>query len=86
MFKVDTNKLYNIELPTELLIKSRITPVDLFLKRNDEPVPDIDKDTYSSIITGLVEKEVSLTMKETRTLFKTYSVEVITNCVSNRRG
>ena len=86
VFKVDINKPYNAEAPTKLLIKSRITPVDFFLKRNDEPVPDIDEDTYSSIITGLVEKEVSLTMQKIRTLFKTYSVEIITNCASNRRG
>ena len=86
VLKVNSDKPYNAEAPTELLVKTRITPVDLFLKRNHGPVPDIDEDTYSLTITGLVEKEVSLTMKDIRTLFKTYSVEAVMNCAGNRRG
>jgi sulfite oxidase len=75
---------FNAGPPLNLLRQSLITPTDLFFVRNHGTVPDIDSETYRLAITGLVEKQLSLSLEEIKQHPKA-TVMATLQCAGNRR-
>jgi sulfite oxidase len=75
----------NVEPPLELLRQNFITPTELFYIRNHGSIPEIDTEQYRLSITGLVQQELQLSLKEMRENFPKSSVTAALQCVGNRR-
>ncbi|KAF8820254.1 putative sulfite oxidase, partial [Cardiosporidium cionae] len=85
--KVVSLKPFNAETPLQILCDNFITPNALFFVRNHLPVPKVNIDAYRLTIHGLgIDKEISLTVDEIRSLFKKYSVTATIQCAGNRRN
>lgn len=65
---------FNAEPPVDTLVQFNITPEDLVYCRNHGPVLDLDEEAYGVTVNGAVDRELSLSMHELRTLFPQVSV------------
>ncbi|KAF1336538.1 Sulfite oxidase, partial [Globisporangium splendens] len=80
--KVRAKTPFNAEPPPELLLRSLITPNNLFFVRNHLPVPTAeDLDGYTLKISGL-----GLDQDELKTRFKHKTITVTIQCAGNRRS
>src|SRR2546430_6298876 len=57
---------YNAAPPLELLRASPITPIPLFFVRNHGTVPVVDPAPYRLAVTGLVDRELRLSLESLR--------------------
>lgn len=74
----------NAEPPLPALVESWITPTDRFYIRSHAPVPQIDPKQYRLRVTGLVEREVSLSLGQLEAYPRT-DVTATMTCAGNRR-
>ncbi|EFA86676.1 Putative sulfite oxidase [Heterostelium album PN500] len=84
-FVVNYKDPFNAEPRPERLIQSFITPTEHFYVRNHAPVPDIDPDTYTLKIDGLVENALLLTLNDLKTKFEKVTITAQLQCAGNRR-
>ncbi|KAL2610451.1 hypothetical protein R1flu_029024 [Riccia fluitans] len=83
--QINSKEPFNAEPPPSALVKSFITPVEMFYKRNHGPIPVLtNQASYRLEITGLAPKTLSLSMDEIRSLEK-HTVVVTLQCAGNRR-
>ncbi|XP_078433012.1 sulfite oxidase [Wolffia australiana] len=83
--KINAKQPFNAEPPRAALVKSYVTPIDMFYKRNHGPVPIVDNiNSYRVSIGGLVKEPKQLSMDEIRSLPK-YEVMATLQCAGNRR-
>ncbi len=74
----------NAEPPLTDLVKSWITPNDLFYIRSHAPVPKIDTKTFRLKVEGMVETPLELSLDELASLEQRSAVATMT-CAGNRR-
>jgi sulfite oxidase len=85
--KVWSKRAFNAEAPADLIGDTWITPNEVFYCRHHHPVPDIDLDDYRLTVTGLgLERELSLSLDNLKTLFPKREIVVTTQCGGNRRS
>jgi len=71
--------------PPDLMCQSFCTPNELFFTRNHAPTPQIDLASYRLTVTGLVERQLSLTFDELKNSFPRMTVTATLQCAGNRR-
>jgi len=85
--KVWSQRAFNAEAPADLIGDTWITPNEVFYCRHHHPVPDIDPKEYRLSIKGMgVERELSLSLDNLKTLFPKREIVVTTQCGGNRRS
>ena len=80
-----SEKPFNAEPPSVLLVDSFITSNDLFYVRNHLPVPVINPDCYSLQVVGS-SGEKSFSLDDLKNQFKKVSVTAVVQCAGNRRN
>ncbi|MGH9338399.1 MAG: molybdopterin-dependent oxidoreductase [Acidobacteriota bacterium] len=75
----------NAEPPLEELVKSWITPLELFFIRNHAPTPEVEPGDYRLRIEGLVEQSLELSLEDLRSRFPMLDVTATLQCAGNRR-
>ncbi|XP_023689510.1 sulfite oxidase, mitochondrial [Paramormyrops kingsleyae] len=86
VLRVNSQKPFNAEPPTEILTDNFITPSAFFFKRNHLPVPQVDPSTYQLKIQGLPGGTVSLSLEDLKSRFPKYIVTATLQCAGNRRS
>ncbi len=76
----------NAEPALPNLVRSWVTPVEQFYIRSHAPVPDINRDDFRLSVEGLVERPLSLSLKELSAGFDQESVVATMTCAGNRRS
>ncbi|KAG7472028.1 hypothetical protein MATL_G00104240 [Megalops atlanticus] len=84
--RVNSQKPFNAEPPSEILSDNYITPNAFFFKRNHLPVPKVDPDTYRLEIQGLPKGPMSLSLAELKSKFPKHTVTATLQCAGNRRS
>lgn len=85
--KVWSQRAFNAEAPADLIGDTWITPNEVFYCRHHHPVPNIDPAAYRLSIKGKgVERELSLSLDNLKTLFPKREIVVTTQCGGNRRS
>lgn len=79
-----TTEIMNAESPLSDLIRSWITPNDLFYIRSHAPVPKVDSKTFRLKVEGLVERPMEFSLEELAQLPQKTAVATMT-CAGNRR-
>ncbi|KAH9536979.1 hypothetical protein CY35_16G028000 [Sphagnum magellanicum] len=83
--QINSKEPFNAEPSPFALSRSYITPEDKFYKRNHGPIPVLmEPSTYHLVLTGLVEKPLSLSLEYLRQLPK-HVVTATLQCAGNRR-
>jgi sulfite oxidase len=77
---------FNAEPSSAALAAGFLTPVDTFYSRNHGPVPEIDRATWRLAITGMVDRELELSVEDLQTQFETCTVTATLQCAGNRRA
>lgn len=83
--RVNSEKPFNAEVPTTLLVDNMITPNELFFVRNHLPVPEVDQKAFRLHVDG-GRKSVKLSLNDLRSRFKPHSVVATVQCAGNRRS
>ncbi|KAL4655598.1 sulfite oxidase, mitochondrial [Arapaima gigas] len=83
--KVNSQKPFNAEPPSQILAENYITPSAFFFKRNHLPVPKVDPSTYQLEIHGLPKGPVSLSLMDLKSRFPKHTVTATLQCAGNRR-
>jgi sulfite oxidase len=73
-FQVNSATPFNAEPPGKVLAKEFFTPNEHFFVRNHGPVPEIDSEMYRLSIEGLVENQLSLSLKDLKERFERVTV------------
>lgn len=76
----------NLETPPGLLRREFTTPQNLFYVRNHGNVPTVDPDSYRLTVSGMVEREISLSLEEMSNAFSKETVTTAVQCAGNRRA
>src|SRR5216117_2329561 len=76
---------YNAAPPLASLRASPITPIPLFFVRNHGTVPVVDPAPYRLAVTGLVDRELRLSLESLRREFVPSTVTATLQCAGNRR-
>src|SRR3989475_7902340 len=76
---------YNAGPPLETLRTSLLTPVQLFFVRNHGTVPVVDTAAYRLTVTGLVDRELRLSLPALQREFAPSTVAATIQCAGNRR-
>ncbi len=63
-----------------------VTETDAFYVRGHGPVPEIDPDEWRLRVDGMVERELSLSLKTLREAFREQTVTATLQCAGNRRA
>ncbi|KAG9328993.1 hypothetical protein JZ751_008513, partial [Albula glossodonta] len=84
--RVNSQKPFNGEPPSEILSENYITPTAFFFKRNHLPVPKVDPATYRLEIEGLPNGPVSLSLEDLKSRFPKHTVTATLQCAGNRRS
>lgn len=74
LLTVQGTEPFNAEPLAASLVEFDVTPEDLVYCRNHGPVLDLDEEAYGVTVNGAVDRELSLSMHELRTLFPQVSV------------
>lgn len=74
------------ETPLDLLRGSHLTPNELFFIRNHGEVPDVDPDSYRLVVGGMVERPLSLSLRNLHDRFAPATVDAVVACAGNRRA
>ncbi len=77
---------FNAGPPAARLLRTVVTPTDLFFVRSHAPVPRIDVQRFRLTVEGLVERALSLTVDDLRRNFSWVSLEATLVCAGNRRS
>jgi sulfite oxidase len=84
-FVVRSEEPFNGGPPVREMVRSHITPTDLFFSRNHGNVPDVDADAYRLEIMGKVSKPMSFSLDEIKSRFARVSIPATLQCAGNRR-
>lgn len=84
-FVVRNKDPFNGGPPVKELIRSHITPTDLFFSRNHGNIPEVDVDVYRLEITGKVSETLSLSLDEIKSRFARVEIPATIQCAGNRR-
>src|SRR2546429_4024290 len=76
---------YNAAPPLASLRASPITPIPLFFVRNHGTFPVVDPAPYRLAVTGLVDRELRLSLESLRRVFCPCSVNATLPCSGDRR-
>jgi sulfite oxidase len=82
---VHDHEPFNAETGPELLTDP-VTETDAFYVRSHGPVPEIDPDRWALRVEGMVERELSLSLKTLREAFRERTVTATLQCAGNRRA
>jgi sulfite oxidase len=74
---VQASQPFNAEPPTSALVEFDLTPEDLVYCRNHGPVREFDEETYSISIKGGVDRELTLTVSELKSMFPLVQVVAV---------
>ncbi|KAI3655003.1 hypothetical protein MP228_000383 [Amoeboaphelidium protococcarum] len=85
LVKVTGEYPLNAETPIDSLQKDFITPTPLLYVRNHGAVPKLNADKHKLYITGLVERELTITLEQLINEFDSTDVTVTFNCDGFRR-
>lgn len=77
---------FNAEPPLDLLRENFITPRALFYVRNHGNIPQVDAEKYRLTVSGLVERELELSLDRLRNDFPKRTVMATLQCAGNRRS
>lgn len=86
ILKVNSEKPFNAEPPTPLLIENFHTPSDIFYIRNHLPVPEVDEKTYRLEVDGLGVSAKSFSLEDLKTLFRKVTITSTIQCAGNQRS
>ena len=86
MLIVHRDEPLNAETPLELLVRSFLTPNELFYVRNHGSVPDVEPASYRLRVNGAVERPLYLAVSDLRARFSRSTVEAAISCAGNRRA
>lgn len=76
---------FNAAPPLTLLRENFITPRSVFFVRNHAPVPGLDPTAYRLRVTGMVQRELALSLEDLRSKFEKTEVVATLQCAGNRR-
>jgi sulfite oxidase len=82
---VHDHEPFNAETGPESLTDP-VTETDAFYVRSHGPVPEIDPDRWTLRVEGMVERELSLSLKTLREAFRERTVTATLQCAGNRRA
>ena len=82
---VHEHEPFNAETGPELLTDP-VTETDAFYVRSHGAVPEIDSDRWTLRVEGMVERELSLSLKTLREAFRERTVTATLQCAGNRRA
>jgi sulfite oxidase len=77
---------FNAEPSRSALAGNDITPLDTFYSRNHGPIPYVSVDDWRLSVSGLVERESTLTFNELTCGFPPHTVPATLQCAGNRRA
>jgi sulfite oxidase len=77
---------FNAEPPLEDLLKHWLTDYGTFFQRSHGNVPTIDADRYRLTVEGLVERPLTLSLRELKEKFPEAFAAVTITCAGNRRS
>lgn len=77
---------YNAEPPARVLAESALTPLDAFYVRNHGPIPRIDLALWRLRVSGLVGRELELTLEDLTRRFPVHEIAATLQCAGNRRA
>lgn len=83
---VQASQPFNAEPPTSSLVEFDVTPEDLVYCRNHGPVREFDEETFTISIKGGVERELTLTVPDLKSMFPLVQVVAVLQCAGNRRN
>lgn len=87
--KHDETKTYDDTLnagpPISQLAREYITPTELFFVRNHASIPHVDLERYRLRVTGLVSRELSLSLDQIKNDFERQTLTATLQCAGNRR-
>ena len=75
----------NAGTPLDLLLRSFLTPPQLFFIRSHGTIPQIDAQSYRLMISGMVQHPLVLTLDELRSRFPEHTVTATLQCTGSRR-
>ena len=82
---VHEDEPFNAEPDLEALAADELTPLDSFYSRNHGPIPDEGDAPARVRVTGLVDRELSLSVADLRERFDPSTVVATLQCAGNRR-
>ena len=77
--------ILNAGPPLNQLAKEFVTPTELFFVRNHASIPAVDPGNYRLQVSGLVTRELSLTLDEIKKNFERQTLTATLQCAGNRR-
>jgi sulfite oxidase len=77
---------FNAEPPPWALADQVLTPLDAFYSRNHGPVPELDPESWSLTVDGLVERPLRLSLRDLRSRFRERTMAATLECAGNRRA
>jgi sulfite oxidase len=83
---VHTRIPHNAEPSLDALVRSWITPNELFYVRSHAPVPKIDTANFRLSVSGLVEKPFEISLAQLQSDFKRQAAVATMTCAGNRRS
>ena len=76
----------NAETPPRALAAAELTPLDAFYVRNHGPVPHLDRSAWRLRVSGLVERELALSLGHLQARFAHHQITATLQCAGNRRA
>lgn len=83
---VQAQEPFNAEPLSAALVEFQLTPEELVYCRNHGPVRQFSEDDYTLTIKGMAGKEVTLSMRDIKTMFPQTRVVAALQCAGNRRN
>ncbi|CAK5076844.1 unnamed protein product [Meloidogyne enterolobii] len=82
-----SQKPFNAETPSQLLVDNFKTPNDLFFVRNHMPVPNLDERKHFLEVNGLgIKKGINLSVKDLKNKYEPVKITSTIQCAGNRRN
>ena len=75
----------NAEPPGYLLRQSFLTPREHFFIRTHGSIPAVDSASYRLLVTGMVQRELEVSLDELRSMSRMHTVTATLECAGNRR-
>nr|CAD2177980.1 unnamed protein product [Meloidogyne enterolobii] len=84
---INSQKPFNAETPSQLLIDNFKTPNDLFFVRNHMPVPNLDERKHFLEVNGLgIKRGINLSVNDLKNKFEPVKITSTIQCAGNRRN
>uniref|UniRef100_A0A914LN29 sulfite oxidase n=1 Tax=Meloidogyne incognita TaxID=6306 RepID=A0A914LN29_MELIC len=84
---INSQKPFNAETPSQLLIDNFKTPNDLFFVRNHMPVPNLDERKHFLEVNGLgIKRGINLSVNDLKNKYEPVKITSTIQCAGNRRN